>query len=137
MSERPDERFYNVSDVNDDGTYTSTARDLTELKNFYKLEQKLTVHNTLRGTDWYVIRSYELSETPIPTEVVNHRAAFRAAGDARCAQIDACTTVEELEQLITATPTIYNEVTQTGDPNPDALSQWPSSEGNFSSYDTY
>ena len=56
-----------------------------------------------------MIRSTELGvvAAAVPTSISDFRAAYRAAADARCAEIDACTTVEELEALMKAPAQLY------------------------------
>ena len=61
----------------------------------------------------------------VPVAVLSFRAAYRTASDARCAEIDACTTVEELETLMKAPAQLYNQQTQAFSDNPAALTQWP------------
>ena len=98
---RPDDRYYVVSGPDSSGAYSSTPRNLADLKLNFKLEQKKHAHQTLRQTDWYVIRSQELGvvAAAVPVAISNFRTAYRAASDARCAEIDSCTTVQELETM--------------------------------------
>ena len=102
IEQRPDDRFYIVSGPDNTGAYSSTARDLDELKTSYIRDAKLTAFNLLKGTDWYIVRQQELgySEAPVPADVTTFRAAVRAAATARCEAIDATTTVEELKTLL-------------------------------------
>ena len=110
--QRPNENFYVVTGPANDGSYTATPRDLAILKTEYKKETKQQAFRLIQGTDWYVIRLLELGATAaaVPTTVSTFRSDAGSASDARCAQIDACTSVAELEALITA---------------PDALTQFP------------
>ena len=124
---RPDNQYYIVSGPDATGAYSSTPRNLAELKLNFKLQQKRTAHQTLRQSDWYVIRSMELGvvAAAVPVALSDFRAAYRAASDARCAEIDACTTVQELETLMKAPAKLYDEPTETYSVNPAALTQWP------------
>ncbi len=128
VQQRPDSRFYVVTGPDNTGAYTSTPRDLAELKTQFKNEQKRTAHQVLRQTDWYVVRLSELgvSGGAIPADVTTFRAAYRTAAGTRCDEIDATTTVQELETLIKAPATIDdgygNQVT-----NPAALTAFPDS----------
>ena len=99
---RPDDRFYSVVGPDNTGAYTATPRDLANLKTRFKREQKQQAHNVLRQTDWYVVRLAELgvSAGAVPADVTSFRAAYRTAAGTRCDEIDACTTVQELETLI-------------------------------------
>ena len=127
VQQRPDDQYYVVSGPDATGAYSSTPRSLADLKLNFKLQQKRQAHQTLRQTDWYVIRSMELGvvAAAVPVSVSSFRAAYRAASDARCAEIDACTTVEELETLMKAPAQLYDEPTETYSVNPAALTQWP------------
>jgi hypothetical protein len=127
VQQRPDDKYYIVSGPDNTGAYSSTPRNLAELKLNFKLQQKRTAHNTLRKTDWYVIRSTELGvvAAAVPLSISDFRAAYRAASDARCTEIDACTTVQELETLMKAPEQLYNDQTETYSVNPAALTPWP------------
>jgi hypothetical protein len=127
VQQRPDSKYYVVSGPDASGTYSSTPRNLADLKRNFKLDQKRIAHQTLRKSDWYVIRSMELGvvAAAVPVALSDFRAAYRAASDARCAEIDACTTVEELETLMKAPAQLYNIETEVYSVNPAALTQWP------------
>ena len=124
---RPDDAYYYVTGPDLNGQYTSTPRSLAELKLNFKAQQKQHAHQTLRQTDWYVIRSTELGvvAAAVPTAISDFRTAYRAAADARCTEIDSCTTVEELETLMKAPAQLYNNETETYSVNSAALTQWP------------
>lgn len=124
---RPDGDFYVVTGPDINGAYSATPRSLEELKQRYKLKQKKTAHDTLRQTDWYVIRATELGvvAAAVPVSISSFRAAYRVVSDERCAQIDACTTVQELEALVKAPAEEYNDQTQSFEVNPAALKAWP------------
>jgi hypothetical protein len=119
IEQRPDDRFYIVSGPDNTGAYSSTARDLAELKTSYIRDTKTTAFRLLKGTDWYIVRQQELgySEAPVPADVTTFRAAVRAAATARCDAIDATTTVEELKTLLSDSnvyPETPDEVTTYG-----------------------
>lgn len=127
---RPDKRFNIVSGPDANGQYTSTPRNLADLKIEYKAVQKRQAHEMLRRTDWYVIRSTELGvvAASVPTAVSTFRSSTRTIADARCAQIDACTTTQQLEALITAPALIFSTPGDYDSPmvvNPAALMAWP------------
>ena len=127
VQQRPDSTYYVVSGPDSAGAYSSTPRNLSELKLNFKAQQKQHAHSTLRQTDWYVIRSTELGvvAAAVPTAISDFRTAYRAAADARCTEIDSCTTVEELETLMKAPAQLYNNETETYSVNSAALTQWP------------
>ena len=138
LQQRPDSRFYVVTGPDNTGAYTSTPRDLAELKTNFKTEQKRTAHQVLRGTDWYVVRLSELgvSTGAIPTDVTTFRAAYRTAAGTRCDEIDATTTVQELETLIKAPALLYDEYGNSS-VNPAALTQFPDSLAETYSFGSY
>ena len=130
VQQRPDDSYYTVSGPDATGAYSSTPRNLAELKTSFKLQQKRTAHQTLRQSDWYVIRSMELGvvAAAVPVALSDFRDAYRAASDARCAEIDACTTVQELETLMKAPAEVLsdpNNYESVRIANPAALTQWP------------
>jgi len=127
VQQRPDDTYYVVSGPDSTGAYSSTPRNLAELKLNFKLQQKRQAHQILRQTDWYVIRSQELGvvAAAVPVAISNFRTSYRTVSDARCAKIDSCTTVEELEALIKAPAELYNNETEVYSVNPAALTQWP------------
>ena len=136
---RPDSRFYIVTGPDNNGAYNTTARNLADLKTNFKRQQKEHAHNTLRGTDWYVVRLAELGVVngAIPTDVHTFRAAYRTVAGTRCTEIDACTTVQELETLITAQAQLYDINTETYYTNPAALTQWPDELAETYSFSSY
>ena len=99
---RPDDKYYFVSGPDDTGAYTSTPRDLEELKASEVEAIKEQANAILRGTDWQVVRAIEDPAKPVPAAVENYRTAVRAASNAQEAAIYACTTVEELAALAPA-----------------------------------
>jgi len=136
---RPDSRFYVVLGPDQNGDYSQTPRNLTDLKTNFKREQKQQAHNILRGTDWYVVRLAELGVVTgvMPADVSTFRAAYRTAASTRCTEIDACTTVQELETLITAPAQLYDINTETYSTNPVALTQWPDELAETYSFSSY
>ena len=125
---RPNDTFYAVTGPDNTGAYTATPRDLDQLKAQFKFEQKQQAHTVLRQTDWYVIRSQELGvvAAAVPANISSFRAAYRAAADARCAEIDACTTVQELENIFLDTiPTDPTDPGSTYVANPNAMTPFP------------
>ena len=107
-----DQRFYWVGGpnyrVNEidgvvEATFTSTPKDLDQLKKQQKDQTNATAYSLLLPTDWMVIKALE-TQTTAPADWSAWRAAVRTtANDSRTA-IDACTTVEELAALTTDWP---------------------------------
>jgi hypothetical protein len=136
IQQRPDDRFYIVSGPDNTGAYSSTARDLAELKTSYIRQAKTTAFQLLKGTDWYIVRQMELGygEAPVPVDVTSFRAAVRAAVTSRCDAIDATTTVEELEALIKAPSRLYDEEGNDLGANPAALIEYPETPEEVTTY---
>ena len=134
--QRPDDRFYVVSGPAADGSYSSTPRNLADLKTQYIRDTKTTAFQLLKGTDWYIVRQTELgySEAPVPADVTTFRAAVRAAAVSRCDQIDACASVADLEALIKAPTQLYDVDTDTYSVNPAALTQYPETPDEVTTY---
>ena len=126
---RPDSRFYIVTGPDQNGNYTKTDRDLTQLKlNFVKRE-KTESYRLLASTDWYVLRFIDLGfmdpNGAIPMAIKTYRTNVRTVGNERCLEINNCQTVQELETLIKAPPLLTNIQTQETYENPGAMTQWP------------
>ena len=77
QTERPDDRYYFVTGPDDTGAYTSTPRDLTELKEEAIKQVKQDARNQLRDTDWLIIRGVEDPGKPVKQTVKAYRAAIR------------------------------------------------------------
>jgi hypothetical protein len=59
----------------------------------------------LAPTDWYVIKAAEVADYNVPEKITTFRADVRAKSNEMETQIDACTTIEQLETLYTYTTT--------------------------------
>ena len=95
------------------------------LKTEWVAQQKQIAGSLLAPTDWYVTRKAE-NDTAIPAAVATYRAAVRTTSGTREAEINACTTTEELAALVTAQPVVYVEATGAAEPNPEPfLTPWP------------
>jgi hypothetical protein len=73
------------------------------LKTTWVAEQKQIAGTLLAQTDWYVTRKAEDPTAEIPAAVATYRAAVRTTSGTREAEINACTTTEELAALLTST----------------------------------
>lgn len=122
---RPDDRFYIVSGPDVNGNYSSTARDLVQLKINYIRAEKQLAAETLKPTDWYIIRNQEAG-TGIPASYTNYRAAVRTASSARCTAIANAADVAALQTLITESTEI-EDVSNPGTmiQNPAGLTAYP------------
>ena len=75
------------------------------INNGLKTEKKKTVKaeasTLLAPTDWYVVKATEVADYSVPANITTFRANVRAKSNEMETQIDACTTVEQLETLYT------------------------------------
>lgn len=94
---RPDDRYYWVTD-NGDGTFSTTPKDITDIKSLRISEVKATAGSLLAPSDWKVIRSYE-TDVPLPDDLKASRAAIRTKSNDFEAQINACTDVDQIASL--------------------------------------
>jgi len=95
------------------------------LKTEWVKKQKEIAGSLLASSDWYVTRKAETG-TAIPADVLAYREAVRTTSGTREAEINACTTTEELAVLVTAQPVVYVEATGQEEPNPEPfITPWP------------
>jgi hypothetical protein len=97
---RPDDRFYWVQE-NMDGTYTTTPKDLTQLKETFTAQVDQTAYTMLFPTDWMIVRKIE-ANVAVPETTTTFRAAVRAAALANRTAIANATTVENLAAVVAA-----------------------------------
>ena len=101
---RPDARFYIVTGPSSNGSYTSTPRDLDEVKASFIGIEKQRAFSELRSTDWYVLRFIDMGFTDpagaIPEAIKTYRNDVREISNKRCQEIYATTSIAELETLI-------------------------------------
>ena len=124
IAPRPDSRFYSVTGPDINGQFKSNPRDLAQLKTNFIKKEKQTSFQKLRETDWYVLRNIDGAGT-VPTAVATYRSAIRTTAETRCNQINACSTVEELEELLNEPEQLYDQVTETYSANPYRMEPWP------------
>ena len=110
-----DQRFYwgvdNPKQLDDktetvDGVETTT----TGLKTLWKSTQNQIAGTLIAPSDWRIIKAKETS-TNIPTAWKTYRAAVRTSCNTRQTEIDACTTVEALKELLFGSATITRQQT--------------------------
>ena len=96
-----DQRFYwgvdnpkQLDDVTDDNGNTTTG-----LKTLWKAKQNEIAASLLAPSDWRVIKAKETS-TNIPSTWKTYRAAVRTACNTRQSEIDACSDVAALKELL-------------------------------------
>ena len=137
-----DERFYwgydsdnnlipkQLDDVTDDD-----GNNTTGLKTLWKAKQNDIAASLLASSDWRVIKAKETS-TNIPSTWKTYRAAVRTACNTRQSEIDACSDVAALKELLFGSAQIQqtdddgNGVEDAdGNPvmidNPNLATAWP------------
>jgi len=88
-----DEDGNNILD--DDGNQVINYGLKTEKKRIVKQQAS----GLLAPTDWYVVKSTEVTDYDVPANVLSFRADVRAKSNEMETQIDNCTTVDELKTL--------------------------------------
>jgi hypothetical protein len=109
-----DQRFYwgvdNPKQLNDEAILDEDGNDTGEvqtgLKTLWKAKQNEIAASLLAPSDWRVVKelevnsSFSAAKTAYPTEWQTYRAAVRTACNTRQAEIDACSDVAALKQLL-------------------------------------
>ena len=122
-----DQRFYwgvdNPKQLNDEAILDEDGNDTGEvqtgLKTLWKAKQNEIAASLLAPSDWRVVKelevnsSFSAAKTAYPTEWQTYRAAVRTACNTRQAEIDACSDVAALKELLFGSATI--EQRQTDD----------------------
>ena len=85
--------------LDDDGNQVINYGLKTEKKKIVKQQAS----GLLAPTDWYVVKSTEVADYDVPANILSFRADVRSKSNEMETQIDACTTVQELETLYTYT----------------------------------
>ena len=104
----------------------------TGLKTQWIVEQKQIAGTLLAPTDWYVVRKAE-TDAAIPAEVLLYREQVRSVCGEREAEIAACTTNEQLKELLFGDQKllVVEEDPDTGEfihsqvANPNIATAWP------------
>ena len=93
----------NAVDENDDPVLDSDGVQIINygLKTEKKKIVKAQASGLLSPTDWYVVKATEVADYSVPSNITTFRADVRAKSNEMETQIDACTTIEQLETLYT------------------------------------
>ncbi len=111
-----DQRFYwspsNPKQLDDktetiDGTEVTT----TGLKTLWKAQQAETANSLLLPSDWRVVKAAEVTDYAVSSQWLTYRAAVRTACNTRQAEIDACSDVPALKELLFGAATITRQKT--------------------------
>ncbi len=94
--------------LDDDGVQLINYGLKTEKKRIVKQQAS----GLLAPTDWYVVKSTEVADYDVPANILSFRADVRSKSNEMETQIDACTTVEQLETLYTYTEQEDRSVTR-------------------------
>ena len=139
-----DQRFYwsesnpkQLDDATDDDGNTTTG-----LKTLWKAKQNEIAASLLAPSDWRVVKELEVNSsfasarTAYPSAWMTYRAAVRTACNTRQAEIDACSDVAALKELLYGSAQIQQTdddgngvVDDDGNPvmidNPNLATAWP------------
>ena len=118
-SQNYDQRFYWGVD---------NPKDLDDLKTLWKSKQSEIAGSLLAPSDWRVIKAKETSSN-MPAAWKTYRAAVRTACNTRQTEIDACSDVAALKELMTGSEQIQQGDDDQGNPvmvaNPNIATAWP------------
>ena len=106
-----------LDDVTDDDGNTTTG-----LKTLWKAKQNEIAASLLAPSDWRVIKAKETS-TNIPSTWKTYRAAVRTACNTRQSEIDACSDVAALKELLFGSAQIEQDGEMVA--NPNLATPWP------------
>ena len=96
---------------------------LDEAKAALIKEDEVIQFNLLSESDWYVTRKAEKG-IAIPYEIETYRDSCRTTGEARKVKINACSSVDELIELLTKPQVQFGDDGLVTIPNPGALDIW-------------
>jgi len=110
-----DQRFYwspTLAKQLDDKTETVDGVEVktTGLKTLWKSTQNEVAGSLIAPSDWRIIKAKETSSN-IPSTWKTYRAAVRTSCNTRQTEIDACSTVDELKELLFGSATITRQKT--------------------------
>ncbi len=110
-----DQRFYwgvdnpkQLNDVTDEDGNTTTG-----LKTLWKAKQNEIASSLLTPSDWRVVKAAEVTDYAVSSEWLTYRAAVRTACNTRQAEIDACSDVAALEELLYGPASITRQQTDS------------------------
>ena len=132
-----DERFYwsasNPKQLNDEPAVDEDGNELgytqTGLKTLWKAKQNEIAASLLAPSDWRVVKelevnsSFSAAKTAYPTEWQTYRAAVRTACNTRQSEIDACSDVAALKELLFGAAQIEQDGEMVA--NPNLATAWP------------
>ena len=116
-----DQRFYwsptNPKQLNDepvlDKDGKETGETSTGLKTLWKKKQNDIASSLLTPSDWRVVKAAEVTDYAVSSEWLTYRAAVRTACNTRQTEIDACSDVPALKELLLGVATITRQQTDS------------------------
>lgn len=114
---RPDGRFYIVnSPCNPDGSWSYSERDLAQVQEGFCDQQVTAANSNLKSTDYLYARAAEATRSmtedePVlsPMALTSQREEVRSYCASNCTLILGTKTIEELEKLIKAPATVFED----------------------------
>ena len=110
-----DQRFYwgvdnpkQLNDVTDEDGNTTTG-----LKTLWKAKQGETASSLLTPSDWRVVKAAEVTDYAVSSQWLTYRAAVRTSCNARQTEIDACSDVPALKELLFGAATVTRQQTDS------------------------
>ena len=110
-----DQRFYwgvdnpkQLNDVTDEDGNTTTG-----LKTLWKATQSETASSLLTPSDWRVVKAAEVTDYTVSSQWLTYRAAVRTSCNTRQTEIDACSDVPALKELLFGAATITRQQTDS------------------------
>ena len=134
---QPDGRFYVVNHpCNPDGSWSYSERDLAQTQESFCDQQVTAANSNLKSTDYLYARAAEATRSMEPDEpvltpmaLINQRDEVRDYCAANCTLIMGTKSIEELEKLIKAPATVFEDPMNPDSeviPNPEPhLEQFP------------
>ena len=102
--QRPDDRFYWVSD-NNDGTFSTIPKDVSQVKAIFISQIKDTANKLLQPSDWQIIRKIE-RDIDVDTDIATYRAAVITTCADLELEINECSTIADLQGIVFNWPSV-------------------------------
>ena len=110
-----DQRFYwgvdnpkQLNDVTDEDGNTTTG-----LKTLWKAKQGEIASSLLTPSDWRVVKAAEVTDYAVSSQWLTYRAAVRTSCNTRQTEIDACSDVPALKELLFGAATVTRQQTDS------------------------
>ena len=119
VGERLDDRYYWITEHLNKATitYTNEAKPMDECKATAIAQINNTAYTLLLPSDWMTTRKLE-NGTEVPQEWLDYREAVRVAAAQGIADVEAATTIEEIEAVVVNWPVSPDAPVQPPAPAP-------------------